>query len=191
MTIAVDHFAQALGGFAWNYSLIEYAVQSTLWKLAGVKEPLAQAIFTGIRVDGASQMISRIADAQEWPQAKRKEAKYIFDQLSLINKLRNDVLHYGAYRLGSDYIISNRRWVHTPPRIRELRITPATLEAASEDIGQILTRLHFLDGSAKNFPPEISDGMKSVLKASWRFKPPPLAWPKDNTKNGPRKKLPN
>jgi len=64
--------------------------------LAGLSPPLAQAILPGLRIDAAKSYVNRIADIQQWDDARRDELKYVFEQLGTINKLRNDILHYGS-----------------------------------------------------------------------------------------------
>jgi len=91
-----DTFNLALGRFVSIFSMVETNLQTYVWGFAGVPAPTAQAIFSGIRVKGAMQLINRISDAQKWKQERKNELAYTFLQLGMINNLRNDVLHYGA-----------------------------------------------------------------------------------------------
>jgi hypothetical protein len=190
MAVVVDKFAQALGEFCWNFSIIEGVVQSALYRLAGIRIDIGNAVFSGVRVEGGMQHITRLAEVRGWSETKKAELKYVFDQLSIINKLRNDILHYGAYRLGGDYIVSNRRIAHIPERIREIRISHTTLEAASGDLAEIDSRLHLLAWEGY-LPAEVTDAMRKSLTPSWRYKQPPPAWPGNTTpKTPPKQKRP-
>jgi len=180
----VDLFAQKLGGFCWNFSIIEAQMRSALYRSAGVTPTIGNAVFSGVRVEGAIQLIGRIADAANWPTEIRNELKYIFDQMSLINKFRNDILHYGAYKLGDDYIISNRPTARIPEKIRELRISDQTLDAVNEDIVQIIHRLQLI---YFDLPEETETAMRTALKPSWRYKEPPPAWGNNKTPGTPPK----
>lgn len=86
----------ALGNFISMFSALEAKLQAALWKFAGVTPPGAQAVFSGVRVNGAMQFINRLADAQNWDKARKDELQFMFAQLGIINRLRNDLLHYGA-----------------------------------------------------------------------------------------------
>lgn len=59
-----DAYNLALGRFISVFSQVETELQGYLWKFAGVPAPTAQAIFSGVRVDAAIQLINRISDAQ-------------------------------------------------------------------------------------------------------------------------------
>jgi hypothetical protein len=69
-----------LGRFVALFSRVEIDLQKVLWKFAGVQAPTAQALFSGVRVDGAMQFITRIADAQNWDDTKKDELEYVFSQ---------------------------------------------------------------------------------------------------------------
>jgi hypothetical protein len=106
--------------------------------------PGAQAVFSGVRVNGAMQFINRLADAQNWDKARKDELQFMFAQLGIINRLRNDLLHYGAswQELEDEtFVITNKPFVHVPERIQETRITPEILKDAAFDTAQILLRL--------------------------------------------------
>jgi hypothetical protein len=179
-----DQFAETLGGFCWNFSITESNIRQTLYRISGVHPQIGNAIFSGTRVEGGMQLITRVAEVRKWPQAKREELKYVFDQLSIINKLRNDVLHFGAYRLGSDYIVSNRPVAHMPDRIREFRVSHETLQAAGADLAAIGQRLLFL--VEEGHQPQIIEYLKKssgARRPSWQYKSPPPAWPKSKSRN--------
>jgi hypothetical protein len=176
LSIQADEFSQALGAFVWTFSIVEAELQRTLWSLVGIPAPIGRAIVSNPSVRGGIDTIKRLSQSQSWSADRVKETNYALDQLIKIAEFRNGLLHYGAYRLGGDYIISNREWVHAPSRIRELRITPQTLLDAVEDLADIRNRLLVLWGSTI-FPAEILQELHHQLKNSWKFEPPPPAWP--------------
>lgn len=183
-----DQFAEALGNFCWNFSITESTIRSSLFRVAGVLPKLGNAIFTNVRVDNGTQLLTRIAEAKDWPLKKKKELKYTLNQLSLINKLRNDILHYGAYRLSDDYIVSNRQAAHTAKNIREFRISARTLEFAGADLYQIGLRLQLLTSEPPfALEPGIAKAYKASLTSSWQYKQPPPAWSKSKKAGRPSK----
>lgn len=167
-------FNFALGRFISMFSALEAKLQAALWKFAGVSPPSAQAVFSGVRVDGAMQFINRLADAQNWDKARKDELQFMFAQLGIINRLRNDLLHYGAswQELEDEtFVITNKPFVHVPDRIQETRITPEILKDATFDTAQILLRLILFAWSDEY--PEARKQFDPVLSTSWRYKPPP------------------
>ncbi len=128
-----------------TFSDIEATMQATLWHFAGVSTPTAQAVFSGTRIEGAMQFINRIADAQRWKKSKRNQIQHIFTQLGHLNKLRNEILHYGAWMLAPGaWIVSNKEFAHMIERIRSIQISPETLREATADVENIQARLKAL-----------------------------------------------
>jgi hypothetical protein len=170
---ATAAFFQALGRFLTRFSEIEALMQTTLWSLAGVPQPTAQAVFSGVRTEGAMQFINRIAAAEEWNTYRREELQYVFTQLGLINKLRNNILHYGAEQEGPDaWVVTNKQFVHVPENVSRTIISPTTLEHARHDLDKVETHLTYLLLATSHIPGPDRDQIESVLQRPWRYKPP-------------------
>src|SRR5689334_14321562 len=88
-------YYSALGRFVSDFSRIETTLQRTLWIAAGVSDNVAPAVFSGLKVEGCLQFIKRIADAKGWKTSQSDLLEEITSRLGPINKLRNDILHYG------------------------------------------------------------------------------------------------
>ena len=61
------------------------------------------------------KLINRIADAQKWRKPQREKLTYVFQHLGQLNKLRNDILHYGASptdRTFTTWKVTNRLFAH-------------------------------------------------------------------------------
>lgn len=161
---------EALGNFVSMFSLVEENMQIALWRCARVKSPIAPAIFSGTRVDAASSYIKRIAEAENWPNRKRKELDDVFKQLGELTRVRNDILHYGASMRGpEEWVVSNKLVAHTQDRIRETKITPAILNIMTNDLHKVIFHLIVLTSRGKRVrhPPIISE----VLRRAWLYKP--------------------
>jgi lipopolysaccharide biosynthesis glycosyltransferase len=160
-----DAYHLALGRFVSAFSDIEASMQATLWHFAGVSTPTAQAVFSGTRIEGAMQFINRIADAQRWKKSKRNQIQHIFTQLGHLNKLRNEILHYGAWMLAPGaWIVSNKEFAHMIERIRSIQISPETLREATADVENIQARLKALVTGRRL--------SRAVRQHAWRYKPP-------------------
>ncbi len=160
----------ALGRFVSEFSNVEAIIQTALWKFSGVAEPTAQAVFSGVRIEGCIQFINRIAAAQKWSKAKKNELEHVLSHLGKINKLRNDILHYGslmAWPLDDLWLVTNKQFVHMPERIREIRVSPKLLDQAKTDLETIQTYLFVMmwDEPISIFHPE--------MQRAWLYKSPP------------------
>src|ERR1700729_3609547 len=131
-----DEFAEALGQFCWNFSITEAMVRSTLYRVMGVAPNVGNAVLSGISFNAMMDIISKVSAAQKWPNEKTKEWTRVKSQLGIIATLRNNILHYGAYKLGADYVVSNQQVIHIPERLSEFKISRQTLLDASQDLVQ-------------------------------------------------------
>jgi len=170
-----NEYMLALGRFVSQFSNIESQIQRTLWKFSGVLEPTAQAVFSGVRTDGCIQYLNRIAGAQRWSDEKKNELEYVLSQLGMINKLRNDILHYGslmAWPFEDAWLITNKPFVHMPERIQEIRVGPKLLKDATADLRKIKMYLFLMMHDVSIFDPEMSAYVPEP-KHAWLYKPPP------------------
>ena len=168
-----DAFHLALGRFLTRFSGTEAFMQTILWRLARVQSPTAQAVFSGIRTEGVMQYINRIAAAEKWSKTQCDLLQFVFTQLGHINKLRNNILHYGAEPEGHDaWIVTNKQFAHVPENVSRIVISPLTLDMAASDLEKIETHLidfvysGHLRGSDR-------DGIDLILARTWQYKPPP------------------
>jgi len=180
----------ALGRFVSEFSTVETTLHRSLWAIAGVPPPVAQAIFSSVKIDGCLQLIKRIADAKNWPTANKERLREIIVHLGPINKLRNDILHYGVtLDLSTEdaWLLSNKDFVHIPEKIRGTSITPALLEDASSDLRKLFGLIMALTFHA--LTPDHANGIQRQLedsplrlKSAWLYKPPPQAEKSDKSR---------
>jgi hypothetical protein len=173
--MGVDAFHLALGKFVAKFSETEALLQTSLWELTGLKSPMAQSVLSGVRTDGAMQYINRIGVAEKWSKARLEAKQHVFDQLGHINKLRNNILHYGAQLEGPDtWRVSNEGFVHTPENISSTVISPKTLKAAESDLDQIDMLLLDMIIAARPRPtiPDEAEAYEDARKYAWQYKPP-------------------
>jgi hypothetical protein len=172
----------ALGRFVSRFSQVETTLQTSLWIIARIKPPVAPAIFNGLKIEGCLQVIKRIADAKNWSAAKKKRLEEITNRLGPINRLRNDILHYGAsinLSMEDAWLLSNKRYAHIPQKIRETLITPAILNDASSDLDKLFYLIIFLglDDRGTKFSRStkatLQKSFPAALGGAWLYKPPP------------------
>jgi hypothetical protein len=162
----------ALGEFVSTFSTIEVNMQQALWEFAGLSRPLALALLAGsTRIDSAMTLISKVSVAKKWKSARKKELQAICTQLGIINKMRNDILHYGADFSNGEWVVSNRSMVATKKRARTTRFTVPALKNMTRDLMAINLRLVYLAwGSFMNEKTKRS--FAQVRRDPWRYKPP-------------------
>jgi hypothetical protein len=175
----LDTYHRALGAFVSAFSQVEATLLRALWILAKLKPPYAQAVLSGVKIEGAMGLINRIAEAEQWPESKKSQWEVVFSQLGIINKLRNDILHYGGAMFGDAWVISNRAVAHHPKRIREIHITPKILEDATTDLGLMNVRLVLLAGPKAGVIYPRRGGRRDLDRIMqhmpWLYKQPPQA----------------
>ena len=93
---SVDRFMWSLGSFVANFAVVETTVRRAMWHFAGVSDRVANAVFSDKKADGSMELISRISAAQGWKPKDKESIGYVIGQLKLLNKLRNNLLHWGA-----------------------------------------------------------------------------------------------
>jgi hypothetical protein len=169
-------YYEELGRFVARFSHVEVFLQQTLWNAARVEIPVAPAIFSGLKIEGCLQYLKRIADATEWTENQRTRLEEITNRLGQINRLRNDVLHFGVSfdPTADGWLMSNKDFAHIPEKIRELSITPQLLRDASADLTKILVLVILLtlhdrwpESGAK-----LEQAADGVLGTAWRYKSP-------------------
>lgn len=168
----LDKYHISLGQFVTAFSQVEATLLRTVWVLARLEAPYAQAILSGVHIDGAISYVRRIAEAEEWDVDKWRDWKRVFDQLAAINRLRNDLLHFGAAMVGDVWVVSNVSVAHRPQKVREIYITPKILDAATRDLGTITLLLTIFGGervgTVYGMKPH---ALERLRRAPWRYRP--------------------
>ena len=169
-----------LGQFIHYFSDIERSMQSLLRTVAGVSDPLGAALFSGIKVDGAMSFINRACESTGRGDAKAR-LEPVFQQLGIINGIRNNIVHWGAREDGDELIVTNHYLASTPDRVQRFPISARDLHLMIIDLIKI--RMHIgweemtLKGEAVN--PQLAETLFSqILSAAWRYKQPQRSSPK-------------
>lgn len=185
-------YLEALGRFIHDFASIEDTIAVALWKLAGLTDTIARAVFSGIRVDTAMSYIRRILDATDASQQMKDDFQFAFVQLGHINKTRNQILHFGAslgFELAGDdivegghIIVSNVRIAHTKERITEMPMSGKILDDMIHDLEIIkmivcaqlfrIAASQLTPSDSKQRMDEADRMMRDAHKHAWRHKPP-------------------
>jgi hypothetical protein len=163
----------ALGEFVEVFATAEIFIHFVLRWYTKTPAVIARAVFSGTRTDVTRGFLTRMADAniinaQDWD-----DLKPIIDQLGVINNKRNDLLHYGAMGVAEgDAYVSNAMMALIDARIMSFPVSPQILNNMTSDLRKILIHLarrHMGRPAPRGEHPE----MDEVLRAAWRYIPPP------------------
>jgi hypothetical protein len=183
-----EDYYNALGRFVSKFSEVETNFLTALWHFGGLESPISQAVLSGVKIEGATGYINRIADAKGWTKKRRQRFKDFSDQLGLINKLRNDILHNGANWTGQQtWTVTNKLIAHTPSRIRTFPITVQLLKDAVSDLEKIENDLilfawgHAMTKSTRRI-------FEEIRRKTWHYTPPPGFERPQKRRKTPRKK---
>ncbi len=160
----------ALGEFIDQFARTEMFLHVILRHYAKINWDVGAAILSGVRVDTAMSFIKRITEIHDPGEETRIEINDLFQQLAEVNKLRNDIVHYGSQVRDDVRIVSNRIAAHTHDRIREFSVSPQTLKDAATDLNAINVRLSFR--VLHHMPIGLHKPFEPILNAPWRYKPP-------------------
>jgi hypothetical protein len=178
VTEKYDGYWKALGRFIHAFSDAEAIVQMLLWTESAVTVDVARSIFSGARIDTAKGFITRLRESRgvgEHPQLKRA-----FDQLAVITRARNDIVHYGAKFDGTTFSVSNSLVAHIPERTRSFAVSPEIFEEMIADLGAIrsilgayqLERMKETPGAIlAGDPQDVIDSLYRTGSAPWQYKP--------------------
>jgi hypothetical protein len=166
-----DEYYLALGKFIVEYSELEQSMQVGLWILTKMANPIAKAIFSGVRADDACNKITRLGQVEKWSKIRNAEWKTISDRLGILRTLRNDILHYGVEWQIPDggWITTNKNFAHIVKKITTTPVSVPILTAATADVRKLSLHLFnfiFDDGS-----PTRQRVLAQELQNAWQYKP--------------------
>ncbi len=155
---------RALGQMIHEFAVVEFLMAIYVAQLAGVKLPLARAVFSGsVRVKGAMEMARRIHASKGEPIALEP----VFNQLIALNGFRNDLVHHGGHHAGEGrFSVTNYNEAHTPAKLRTFEVQVDLLEGAITDLRKIQHHIGVETGAY----PATDDRIAAVLAASWLYK---------------------
>lgn len=166
---------EALGHFVHQFAHVEKMLAAVLQHIAGIVGPISQAIFHGVRSEGARQYINRILEVTNHTQAVKDDFTFVFAQLAHITAARNSLLHYGTeLNEGTEFISTNQFWALTSDRIKELPVSVDILNQMTADLEKISA--HLAVHLVRNWPDAMA-GLADRLSRPWQYKPPPQASP--------------
>ena len=133
-----ERFFSDLGLFVLLFAQAESLLWSAIWATSGMELKAAQALLSGIRVNDGIGLLGRLLDVQEPIVKAKKEVKEALRQLGIINKVRNDILHYGIDLNRKEKIITNQMKALSRSRITRTKISSSVIAFMVSDVAVIL-----------------------------------------------------
>jgi hypothetical protein len=160
-------YFSAVGMFVSAFTGVEYLLNEVLWKYANLDRSTARALLSNSRVDFCIQTLKRIIDANSLSGPKIAQLMSILDQLGIIARARNDILHFGATDITGDTVaVSNRLFAHVETRIRTLNLSEQVFANLNTDLlVMLLALLVHAYGTGGAIPAD-------VAQLRWRYKQP-------------------
>jgi hypothetical protein len=169
----LDAYCLALGRFVHRFALAELAIHFVIWNYAKLHRDIGRSILSGARINDASQYLRRLHEVGRISESEWKSLDPILQQLSLITKCRNEILHHGGHKIAEGQgVVTNATVALTESRITSFPISDAILNDMYGDLRKILLRLHVWHmgrPKLRGEHPEMQDG----LYGPWRYTQPP------------------
>jgi hypothetical protein len=168
---AQAEYHRLLGRFVDRFARIEARLFELLAEYSGLSDKAAGAVFSGSRADNTMSLIKRLAVANSLPKKTRDDIDYVFTQVGIINKTRNDLLHYGI--TGTHFsVIRKDRISYTDFNTQNYRLESEHFDAMDHDLRKSNDHLLILI-HGDQITQYAKEGDLDILSASWRYKPPP------------------
>jgi hypothetical protein len=179
-----NEYWQTLGKFIEMISLVEFALNFVVVKYANVRFDTAKALLLPLRIDGASQALSRIIETKHLKGKNIDELQEILIQIGHIVRVRNDIVHFGVSRKATHYAVSNIIFARSRQKIRTTRISRKVFHDMIYDLHDILFRLSRHAGFLSKKEKITTDNEATVrasrilrgtyrgpIRISWLYKP--------------------
>lgn len=172
----------ALGHFIDLFARAESMLQVLLWRKAGVTHQVAQAVFSGVRIDAAKDFINRIHAAND--EERDPQLIETFEQLGVISKARNDIVHFGTVTSGTDRFMTNALLAHVPAKVRTVVVSASILDDMTADLVRIV--LHLAKVASSDEDRAKIEAAFPETRGPWRYRPLPRALPESMNPRTPQ-----
>ena len=177
-------YYEALGRFVDKFSRVEAAMTLTLWHYAKTPPEVSKVIFTSDKVDGCITKIKQVTKVSNVDIALQDDLAAVFQQLGIINGVRNDVLHYGAeFVAEGKAIVSDALKAKGDPYV--FPISPTALDQMTADLDKVIAHLKTLHLGDRRAYTILGNPMHSA----WQYKHPvPPRAPSKKAPDAPAKR---
>lgn len=139
----IKEYYKELGVLVSMFPAVEVSMFALLAALCGARRELALALFADVRIDSAMTTARRLLAAREEVFGKselqsltERWLHYAFDQLGIINGIRNQIIHHGLGEVSASFekvTISNRFRARSEAHLTEIPISAEILRQMKHD----------------------------------------------------------
>lgn len=160
----------AIGRFVLQFAGVEHLLFHSLIMLSGVENRMGQALFSGVRADGAIKQINRILEVRTVSKIKRDRYTASFEHLQWINHTRNLILHYGLEFHYTELVATDR--IRALREVNKVPVSTEILDQMTADLQKIavLLAINLVDNE-NEIQGDIA-GVESTLQRAWLYIPP-------------------
>lgn len=170
-----DNYFRMLGEFVHCFTTAEIAVSSCLAHHAKVSAEVYRATYSGVRTKEGISFLRRLAEVEEIAPDEWQLLKPLLDHLTVINGVRNKLLHHGADGIAEDEqaFISNLRTALTWDRLEEFPVPVAHLRDMIFDLNTIFFAIsHRHSGDGWGYRKRDRPRLEKRSNEPWWYKSP-------------------
>jgi hypothetical protein len=166
----LDCYYAALAQFTHRFALIELAVHHVLAHYTKLPIPAARALLSGARIDETKSRLSRLQEIGPIGSEKWQHLEPVLQELAVITKCRNDILHHGAVWIAEgEGAVTNATMALTAERITSFDFSPEILNDMTSDLRKIRVRLHLNHMGRPTLRGKYPE-MQDTPHGPWRYK---------------------
>lgn len=139
-------YHSALGEFISEFSSVEWNINNLIRHYCKISRIKSNVLLGPLRMDNALNMLNKLKNATLILLEDIPEIGEIVEQLRKINRLRNDIVHYGisGYKEDEGFIITNKFYSYKNKEVISHIVSPEALEKAALDLTMIHARIGLL-----------------------------------------------
>ena len=167
----------ALGAFVDRFAHVELTMKAAIARATGITDDMMRIVLGGTRGDNAATYLGRLDEINVVGHGEPGEITEYLVRFSTLNKMRNDLVHFGVdtggEQIGDEMRISNKHLARTPNHLNEFTVTPQIVLDMAHD----LTKIYFFFGlyvTGDRLGSATHAAGRRFLEGAWRYTPPQL-----------------
>jgi hypothetical protein len=170
MVTEMPRYWTALGRFIDHFSRVEFLLTRIAQSLTGLDDSVFLALLSGARIDQLVGVIKRLMDVIDLDPERADHLQIALSKLPDINRMRNDIVHFGWQADAMGMKVTNLHMVHLAARKRETSISTEKIDDVTHDLNRIIGHLWLVLCFDSIEPAMRSDFFGGALQREWRFR---------------------
>jgi hypothetical protein len=164
-----QNYHTALGEFITLFSIVEWDINNLIRYYLKISREKLNILQGAYRMDNGLDILNKLRVAGRIPKDRISELDEIVSHLRKINRLRNDIVHYGIGNAtsGNETVVSNEFYAYKNKNIVSHVVSTRILNFAQIDLAMLLIRINLLLHPQSRARPHNA----KVLHETWRYTP--------------------